>query len=86
MMYFMAGSLWTIVLMAGAIAGYLYVQSKLKPKDRHTAAPEISQPVALSPQIKLDQSSAIKAITPDEIKKEKDKGFIKKLENLISNE
>jgi hypothetical protein len=76
--YFMLGSIWTIALMAGAISAYLWVNSKLR--RGNDASPTIKPPQGAT---RSEQSGAVRAIKPEEIREEKEKGFINKMKSLI---
>lgn len=73
---FIIGGLYTlIVLSVGAILGHLMTSKKIDDKVR-----EVKNRLTPPPPT----SGSIKAITPEEIRNESKKGFIRKMEDLIS--
>jgi hypothetical protein len=80
---FVMGSVWSVLLMTGAIWAYLWVNSRLRARDNE-ATPIVKPPQeatrAETPPIR---SGIVKAITPQEIKDEKNKGFINKMKEII---
>ena len=73
---FVIGGLFTlIVFVAGTVLGSLITSKKLEEK-----AQEIKRKFTPPPQT----SGSVKAITPEEIKKENQKGFVNKMQELIS--
>ena len=73
---FITGGVFTLFVFAGgSILGALISSKKLEEK-----AQEIKNKLTPPPP----QSGSVKAITPEEIKKEEQKGFINKMEGLIS--
>lgn len=82
--YFMLGSIWAIILMAGAIAAYLWVNGKLRERDSDATPATKTPPVPTRAETPAVKSGIVKAITPQEIKDEREKGFIDKMQDIIS--
>ena len=73
----MVGSIWTVaVLMGGAIGGYLFANKKVRDAVKKELPPTPTQ---------KPESGAVQAIKPDEIAKERQKGFINRMEELIDD-
>ena len=88
--YFMIGSIWTLlILMAGVVIGYLMVNFKIRRivEENKKTAPLETASKEETPQggTTVVESGAVKAIQKDEVEKERQKGFIGKMEEIIKN-
>jgi len=72
---FITGGIFTLIILSvGSIIGYMAGSNKLEEK-----VEQVKSKLKKTPP----DSGGVKAITPEEIKKEQEKGFIGKMKSII---